>query len=323
MKILVTGAAGFIGYHVCQRLTLNDQAEVLGLDCLNDYYPVELKRARLAQIENRENFRFIQADFAAPDVFRSIYERFKPDYVVHLGAQAGVRYSEINPSAYVHSNLVGFANVLESVRQMPPKHTVFASSSSVYGADAQVPFREDSALGKPLSFYAATKQANEAMAFDYARNHGVFVTGLRFFTVYGPWGRPDMTPMLFAKAIQEGQTIKLFGQGHYRRDFTYIDDITEGVIRALLYPPASVTTPPFRVFNLGHNCPVEMIQFVRELETAMGRKALVELMPPQPTEMPETCADISKVKAATGYNPKVSLVEGVRRFVEWYRGYYA
>ncbi len=323
MKILVTGAAGFIGYHVCQRLTLNDQAEVLGLDCLNDYYPVELKRARLAQIENRENFRFIQADFAAPDVFRSIYERFEPDYVVHLGAQAGVRYSEINPSAYVHSNLVGFANVLESVRQMPPKHTVFASSSSVYGADAQVPFREDSALGKPLSFYAATKQANEAMAFDYARNHGVFVTGLRFFTVYGPWGRPDMTPMLFAKAIQEGQTIKLFGQGHYRRDFTYIDDITEGVIRVLLYPPETRPTPPYRVFNLGHNNPIEMIEFVRELEAAMGRKALVELMPPQPTEMPATRAEISRVKAAVGYDPKVSLQEGVRRFVEWYRGYYA
>lgn len=322
MKILVTGAAGFIGYHVCQRLVRSPEAEVLGVDNLNDYYSVDLKRARLAQLSDQERFRFVQADFAAPGVFAGIYEGFRPDYVVHLGAQAGVRYSLQNPDAYVHSNLVGFAAVLAAAKARPPKHLVFASSSSVYGMGARVPFSEASECSKPLSFYAATKQANEAMAFSYARNHGLRITGLRFFTVYGPWGRPDMTPILFSHAICRGEPIKLYDHGRYRRDFTYIDDIIEGVLRALLYPREMPGEAPFSVFNLGHNEPVEMIEFVRRLEEALGKKALVEMLPPQPTEMPETCADLSRSKEAFGYAPKVTLADGVSRFVEWYQTYF-
>ena len=322
MKILVTGAAGFIGYHVCRRLLVAGCTEVLGVDNLNDYYSVDLKRARLAELAGLEGFRFVQADFADAEAFQSIYKQFSPDYLVHLGAQAGVRYSLQNPAAYTHSNLLGFSSVLEAAREQPPKHFVFASSSSVYGSDAKVPFREDAPMGRPLSFYAATKQANETMAYSHARNYGLNVTGLRFFTVYGPWGRPDMTPIMFAKAILAGETIKLYAHGKYLRDFTYVDDIVDGVLKVLLYPPLKQPKPPFRIFNLGHNHPVEMIHFVKVLEEALGTKALVEMLPPQPSEMPETCADISAVNAAVGYAPKVSLEEGVARFVTWYKSYH-
>lgn len=323
MKFLVTGAAGFIGHHICQRLLRSPNAEVLGVDNINDYYSVELKRARLAVLSEFERFRFVQADFAAPGVYAGLHEAFEPDYVVHLGAQAGVRYSLQNPAAYVHSNLVGFAAVLAAAHAHPPKHLVFASSSSVYGLDAKVPFSESATCARPLSFYAATKQANEAMAFSYARNHGLRVTGLRFFTVYGPWGRPDMAPVLFSHAICRGEPIKLYDHGRYRRDFTYIDDIVDGVLKALLYPrPLADDVVPFGIFNLGHNHPVEMIDFVRALEKAFGRKALVEMLPPQPTEMPETCADLARAREAFGYAPRVPLDEGLARFVEWYRGYF-
>lgn len=323
MKILVTGAAGFIGFHLSHRLASSGSAEVLGIDNLNDYYSVALKRDRVTELEKLDGFRFVQCDFADEKAFSELYRAFRPDYVVHLGAQAGVRYSIQNPQAYTHSNLVGFANVLDSVRQLPPKHLVFASSSSVYGAEAQVPFREDAPLGRPLSYYAATKQANELLAYSHARNHGLLITGLRFFTVYGPWGRPDMTPLLFSKAIRLGQPIKLYNKGLYRRDFTYVDDIVEGVAKVLLYPPRQRPEPPFRLFNLGHNRPIEMIRFVQILEEALGTKALVELLPAQPTEMPETCADLSAVQAAVGYSPKTSLEDGVRKLVEWHRSYYS
>jgi UDP-glucuronate 4-epimerase len=322
MKVLVTGAAGFIGFHVCQRLAQSRKATVLGLDNLNAYYSVELKRARLAELEKYEDCRFVQADFADATAFNGIYNAFKPDYVVHLGAQAGVRYSLENPAAYVHSNLVGFANVLEAVRRHPPKHLLFASSSSVYGTGARVPFREDDVTHQPLSFYAATKQANEVMGYSYSRLYGLNLTGLRFFTVYGPWGRPDMTPIIFSRAICAGEPIKLFNHGKYLRDFTYIDDVVDGVLKVLLYPPVELPTPPFRIFNLGHNRPVEMRLFVQMLETLLGRKAQVELLPPQPTEMVETCADLTKIRAAVGYEPRVSLEEGLRRFVAWFREYY-
>jgi UDP-glucuronate 4-epimerase len=322
MKVLVTGAAGFIGFHVCQRLAQSRKATVLGLDNLNAYYSVELKRARLAELEKCEDCRFVQADFADATAFNGIYNAFKPDYVVHLGAQAGVRYSLENPAAYVHSNLVGFANVLEAVRRHPPKHLLFASSSSVYGTGARVPFREDDVTHQPLSFYAATKQANEVMGYSYSRLYGLNLTGLRFFTVYGPWGRPDMTPIIFSRAICAGEPIKLFNHGKYLRDFTYIDDVVDGVLKVLLYPPVELPTPPFRIFNLGHNRPVEMRLFVQMLETLLGRKAQVELLPPQPTEMVETCADLTKIRAAVGYEPRVSLEEGLRRFVAWFREYY-
>jgi UDP-glucuronate 4-epimerase len=323
MKVLVTGAAGFIGFHVCHRLAASQKCEVLGVDNLNAYASPALKRARLAEMERLEGFRFVKADFADAEAFAGLHENFGPDYVVHLGAQTGVRYSLENPAAYVHSNLDGFASVLEAARLRPPKHMVFASSSSVYGADAKVPFHEDDDAGHPLSFYAATKKAGEAMAYSYAHAHGLNLTGLRFFTVYGPWGRPDMTPMLFARAIRDGTPLRLFNHGLYQRDFTYVDDIVDGVLKVLLHPFAAPSgekaAPPFRVFNLGHQQPVEMRIFVQMLESLLGRKADVELLPPLATEMTATCADLSRIHAAVGYAPKVSLEEGLRRFVDWFQ----
>jgi len=322
MKVLVTGAAGFIGFHVCRRLAASERCEVLGVDNLDDYTSVALKRARLAELEKLAGFRFVRADFADAAAWSGIYEHFRPDYLAHLGAQTGVRYSLENPAAYVHSNLDGFACVLEAARRRPPRHLVFASSSSVYGAGARVPFREEDDAGQPLSFYAATKKADEAMAYSYAHMHGVNLTALRFFTVYGPWGRPDMAPMLFSRAICDGQPIRLYNQGRYQRDFTYIDDIVDGVVRVLLHPPAEKPTPPWRIFNIGHHRPVEMIRFVRLLESLLGRPAQVELLPPLATEMPETCADLTRIRAAVGYEPKVTLEEGLPRFVDWFKGYH-
>ncbi len=220
------------------------------------------------------------------------------------------------------SNLVGFANVLEACRRRPPKHLVFASSSSVYGAGATAPFREDAGTGRPLSFYAATKQSNEAMAYSYAHLHGLAITGLRFFTVYGPWGRPDMAPIIFAKAISEGRPLQLFNHGKNLRDFTYIDDIVDGALKVLFYPPTESPVPPYRVFNLGHNRPVETVLFVRMLEQLLGRTANVELVGPQPGDMPETCADLTRIRAAVGYEPRVPLDEGLRRLVAWFQDYY-
>jgi UDP-glucuronate 4-epimerase len=322
MKVLVTGAAGFIGYHVARRLAESKRCEVLGIDNLNEYYSVELKRARLAELEKLEDFRFVKSDFADATAFNGIHGYFKPDYVIHLGAQAGVRHSAENPAAYARSNLDGFLNVLEACRRAPPKHLVFASSSSVYGAGAKVPFREDDNTDQPISFYGATKKSNELMAHSYAHLHGLVITGLRFFTVYGPWCRPDMAPILFAKAICEGTPIKLFNHGQNRRDFTYVDDIVDGVVKVLLYPPAEPPVPPFRIFNIGHNRPVEVVLFVRMLEELLGRKAVVELVPPQPGDMIETCANIDRLRDAIGFAPKMTLDEGLKRFVEWFRSFY-
>jgi UDP-glucuronate 4-epimerase len=322
MKVLVTGAAGFIGYHVCRKLAETKRCEVLGVDNLNEYYSVELKQARLAELAKYEDFRFVKSDFADASALNGIYRHFKPDYVVHLGAQAGVRYSTENPAAYAQSNLIGFLNVLEACRAHPPRHMVFASSSSIYGASAQLPFSEDQITDQPLSFYGATKKSNELMAYSYAHLYGLTITGLRFFTVYGPWGRPDMAPILFSKAICEGTPLKLFNHGRSLRDFTYIDDIVGGVLKVLLYPPAERPTPPYRVFNLGHHRPVEVRLFVEMLETLLGKKAQVELLPPQPGDMPETCASIERVRAATGFQPKVTLEDGLREFVTWFKAYY-
>lgn len=323
MKVLVTGAAGFIGYHVSARLAGTQHCEVLGVDNLNDYYPVELKRARLAQLEPLDSFRFVQADIADAKAFHGLYDHFKPDYVVHLGAQAGVRYSLENPAAYVHSNLLGFTTVMEACRRRPPKHFVYASSSSVYGAGSQPPFAEDANTDCPLSFYGATKKSNELTAYSYAHLHGLNVTGLRFFTVYGPWGRPDMAPIIFAKAIAAGQPLKLFNYGKNLRDFTYVDDIVDGLLKVLLYPPTERPTPPARVFNIGHHRPVETILFVRMLERLLNRPAQIELVEAQPGDMFETCADLTRIQAAVGYTPKVPLEEGLKRFVTWFREYYA
>ena len=322
MKVLVTGAAGFIGYHVVRRLAETQRCEVLGVDNLSDYYDVNLKRARLAQLAPLDKFRFVQADFAETEKFAALVAHFKPDYVVHLGAQPGVRYSLENPGAYTHSNLVGFASVLEACHRTRPKHLVYASSSSVYGAGATSPFREEADTDQPTSFYGATKKANELLAHSYARTHGLNVTGLRFFTVYGPWGRPDMAPTLFARALSEGKPLKLFNEGKNLRDFTYVDDIVDGVVRALLYPPAETPVPPARIFNLGHNRPVETLLFVKMLEQLIGRPAQIELLPPQIGDMLETCADLTRVQSALGYAPKVPLEDGLRRFVEWFKSYY-
>ena len=322
MKVLVTGAAGFIGYHVCARLAATPSCDVLGVDNLNDYYDVGLKRARLAQLTDRDNFRFVQSDFAEPGKLIGLWGHYKPDYVVHLGAQANVRYSVTHPEAYVQSNLVGFHQVLEAARSHPPKHTVFASSSSVYGATAKVPFAEGDDTSHPLSFYGATKKANEAMAHSYAHLHGLALTGLRFFNVYGPWGRPDTAPTLFAKAIFAGEPINLFGEGKARRDFTYIDDIVDGVLKVLLYPPVEKPVPPYRIFNIGHNRPVELLLFVQMLEQLIGLPATLNLMPSQLADVPETCASLERVQAAIGYAPRVALEDGLRRFVDWYQDYY-
>jgi UDP-glucuronate 4-epimerase len=356
MKVLVTGAAGFIGYHVARRLAQTKRCEVLGVDNVSDYYDVALKRARIAELtENTktEEFRFLRADFADAEKFAGLVAHFKPDYLVHLGAQPGVRFSMEQPAAYTRSNLDGFASVLEACRRTPPKHVVFASSSSVYGAGAKPPYREDDNTDQPISYYGATKKANELMAHSYAHNHGLNLTGLRFFTVYGPWGRPDMAPTLFARAICEGKPLKLFNGGKNLRDFTYIDDIVDGVVKVLLYPTADFSGPPtgtaatraaglapgstrahaqsssaaegsnrLRIFNLGHHRPVETILFVRMLEELLGKKAVVELLPPQPGDMFETCADLTRIQAAIQFAPKVPLEEGLRRFVAWFRTYY-
>jgi len=322
MKVLVTGAAGFIGYHVARRLAETKRCEVLGVDHLSDYYDVALKRARLEQLAPLEKFRFLQSDFADAGNFAALVAQFKPDYVVHLGAQPGVRYSLENPAAYTHSNLVGFASVLEACRRTPPKHLVYASSSSVYGAGASAPFREEADTDQPTSFYGATKKANELLAHSYARTHALNVTGLRFFTVYGPWGRPDMAPTLFARALVEGRPLKLFNYGKNLRDFTYVDDIVDGTVRVLLYPPSIAPVPPARIFNLGHNRPVETLLFVQMLEQLLDRTASIELLPPQTGDMFETCADLTRVTAAVGYTPKVPLEEGLRRFVAWFKDFY-
>lgn len=322
MKVLVTGAAGFIGHHVARRLAETRRCEVLGVDNLSDYYDVALKRARLEQLAPLADFRFLQGDFADAAKFPALVAHFKPDYVVHLGAQPGVRFSMEQPAAYTRNNLEGFATVLEACRRNPPRHLVFASSSSVYGAGAKPPFREDDDANQPVSYYGATKRANELMAYSYAHNHRLNVTGLRFFTVYGPWGRPDMAPTLFARAILAGEPLKLFNAGRNLRDFTYVDDIVDGVIKVLLYPPAQPPVPPLRIYNLGHHRPVETLLFVRMLEELLGKKAAVELLPPQPGDMAETCADLTRIRKEIGFEPKVPLEEGLRRFVDWFRGYY-
>jgi UDP-glucuronate 4-epimerase len=324
MKVLVTGAAGFIGYHLARRLAETGRCEVLGVDNLGSYYDVDLKRARLAELSAFDGFRFLQADFAEAEKFAGLTAHFQPDYVAHLGAQPGVRHSLENPAAYVHSNLVGFASVLEACRRTPPKHLVYASSSSVYGAGARPPFREDDDTGQPTSFYGATKRSNELMAHSYACAHGLRATGLRFFTVYGPWGRPDMAPTLFARSICEQRTVPLFNQGRNQRDFTYVDDIVDGVVKALLYPfpPGVPSAPAARIFNLGHHRPVETLLFIRMLEQLLGRPARVELLPPQPGDMAETCADLTRVQAAINFVPRIPLEEGLRRFVEWFKSYY-
>lgn len=322
MKVLVTGAAGFIGYHVARRLAESRRCEVVGIDNLSEYYDVGLKQARLAQLERLDDFRFVKLDFAEPDALQGLWSQLRPDYVVHLGAQANVRYSVTHPEAYVQSNLVGFFHVLEAARVHPPKHLVFASSSSVYGAGVETPFEEEGDTDRPLSFYGATKKSNEVMAHAYAHLHGVRLTGLRFFNVYGPWGRPDTAPTLFSRAIFADQPIDLFAEGRNRRDFTFIDDVVDGLLKILLYPPAVPPVPPYQILNLGHHRPVEVRDMVELLARIIGRPARLNLLPAQPADVPETCASLDRVGAAIGYAPRTTLEEGLRAFVDWYRPYY-
>jgi UDP-glucuronate 4-epimerase len=332
MHCLVTGCAGFIGYHVAARL-LADGARVTGLDNLNPYYDPALKRARLARLTPQAGFRFLEADLADQTAMRGLFaERF--DRVIHLAAQAGVRYSLEHPHSYVESNLTGFLNVLEGCRHSRAGHLVYASSSSVYGANTRMPLSVHDHTDHPLSLYAATKKSNEVMAHAYSNLFGIPTTGLRFFTVYGPWGRPDMALFRFTKAILEGYPVELYDQGRGLRDFTYVDDVVEGVVRISALPPApdpewSGTAPdpasslaPFRLYNIGNEDPVPVLELLAALETALGRKAIRQLLPAQPGDVPLTHADVSALSEATGFRPRTPIREGISRFVEWYLNYY-
>ena len=313
MKILVTGAAGFIGFHLSKRL-IGRGDTVVGIDNLNDYYPVELKHARLAELSDCEAFRFIQMDIADKEALPALFAEEKFDRVVNLAAQAGVRYSITNPWAYIDSNLVGFANILECCRHYPVEHLVYASSSSVYGGNVKTPFSEDDKVDNPVSLYAATKKANELMASCYSKLYGIKATGLRFFTVYGPWGRPDMAPMLFARAISADEPIKVFNNGDMMRDFTYIDDIVEGVVRVLDKAPEN-----HDVYNIGCSNPVRLLDFINEMEAAVGKPAKKIMLPMQPGDVYQTYADTTKLENNMGYKPSVSLHEGIAHFIDWYK----
>ena len=333
MKILVTGAAGFIGFHTSELL-LGRGDEVIGLDNLNDYYDVRLKQARLARLEGRPGFRFHRLDLSDRAGMEALFAREKPQRVIHLAAQAGVRYSIQNPHAYVDSNLVGFMNILEGCRHHGVEHLVYASSSSVYGANTTMPFSIHHTVDHPLSLYAATKKANELMAHTYSHLYGLPATGLRFFTVYGPWGRPDMAPMLFARAILAGEPIRVFNHGRMERDFTYIDDIAEGVIRCLdkpatadpgfdpLAPNPATAAVPHRLFNIGNSRPIALLRFIDVLEQALGREAIRDLQPMQPGDVPATAADTTALEAWIGFRPTTPIETGVERFARWYRDYH-
>ncbi len=334
MKILVTGSAGFIGSRVCERL-LERGDEVVGLDLLTSYYDVKLKEDRLARFKDHPAFSEARIDLADREGVAKLFRDHTPDGVINLAAQAGVRHSLIAPHDYVDTNLVGFVNILEGCRAVQVKHLVFASSSSVYGTNTQMPFRVTDRVDHPISLYAASKRANELMAHTYSHLFRFPATGLRFFTVYGPWGRPDMALFLFTKAILAGETIDVFNNGVMKRSFTYIDDIVEGVIRVLDKPsaptplsgdfenPATSATAPFRVFNIGSDNAVELMRYIEVLEENLGIKAKKNMMPMQPGDVPATWADVDDLREAVGYHPTTSVEEGVKRFVEWYRDYYA
>jgi UDP-glucuronate 4-epimerase len=334
MRILVTGAAGFIGSALSERLLARGD-EVLGYDNLNSYYDPKLKEARLARLTPKAGFSFVRASLEDRPAMERAFADFKPERVVNLAAQAGVRYSIENPHAYVESNLIGFMNVLEACRHGGVKHLVYASSSSVYGANRKLPFSVHDPVDHPVSLYAATKKANELMAHTYSHLYRLPTTGLRFFTVYGPWGRPDMALFLFTRKILAGEPIEVFNHGKHTRDFTYIDDIVEGVIRTLdrvaapdpnfdpLDPSSSSSTAPYRLYNIGNNQPVELARYIEVLEECLGRRAEKILLPLQPGDVPDTYADVEELTRDTGYKPATPVEVGIARFVEWYRAFYA
>ena len=330
MKVLVTGAAGFIGFHLSQRLLARGD-QVVGIDNLNDYYDVNLKKTRLARLQDHENFSFVQLDIADREGVADLFRREGFQRVVNLAAQAGVRYSIENPQAYIDANIVGFGNILEGCRHNQVEHLAYASSSSVYGANEAQPFSEHHNVDHPIALYAASKKANELMAHAYSSLYKLPTTGLRFFTVYGPWGRPDMALFLFTKGILDGEPIKIFNHGNMIRDFTYIDDIIEGVVRVLDNPaapnpnwsgqqpdPAS-SYAPYRVYNIGNNNPVKLMDFIEAIEKALGKKAIKNMMEMQPGDVPSTCADVSALQNDLGFKPDTSVEEGIQKFVDWYR----
>jgi UDP-glucuronate 4-epimerase len=333
MKVLVTGTAGFVGSHVAIKL-LERGDEVIGFDNLNDYYDVGLKQARLERLKVYPRYTHVHGDLADRAAVDTVFATHKPQRVVNLAAQAGVRYAAQNPHIYVSSNVTGFLHILEGCRHHGVDHLVFASTSSVYGANTDMPFSEHQSTEHPLTLYAATKKANEQMAHSYAHLYGIPSTGLRFFTVYGPWGRPDMALFLFTKAILAGDPIKVFNNGRHKRSFTFIDDIVEGVVRTLDRPPTgneawdgnhpdpATSKAPYRLFNIGNERPVELLRYIEVLEACLGRKATMMLLPLQAGDVPDTEADVSELIEHIGYRPKVSVEEGVSRFVDWYSDYY-
>ena len=333
MKVLVTGTAGFIGSHVARKLLARGD-EVIGLDNLNDYYDVGLKQARLARVQAYPGYTHVHADLADRAAVEKLFATHKPERVVNLAAQAGVRYAATNPHVYVSSNVTGFLHVLEGCRQHGVQHLVFASTSSVYGANRDLPFSEHRPAEHPLTLYAATKKANEQMAHSYAHLYGVPATGLRFFTVYGPWGRPDMALFLFTRNILAGKPIDVFNHGNHKRDFTYVEDIVQGVVRTLDRPatpdPAwnsddpdpATSRAPYRVYNIGNNAPVELARYIEVIEECLGKKAVKNLLPLQPGDVPDTFADVQELERDVGYKPSTPIETGVRAFIDWYREYY-
>jgi UDP-glucuronate 4-epimerase len=330
MNILVTGAAGFIGFHLSKRL-LRENYHVIGLDNLNDYYDVRLKQERLNLLQGQENFTFYKIDLADQAAVNQLFANHSIPIVIHLAAQAGVRYSLSNPHSYVHSNLAGFVNILEACRHYQVQHLLYASSSSVYGANTKIPFSTQDSVDHPLSMYAATKKANELMAHTYSHLFDIPTTGLRFFTVYGPWGRPDMAYYSFTKDIIEGNTIKVFNQGDMSRDFTFIDDIVEGIIKLLSQPPKpdpnrnldpSTSHAPYKIYNIGNNSPVKLMDFITTLERLIGKKAKIEYLPMQPGDVKRTYADIAELQKDAGFSPATPLEIGLGHFVDWYKKYH-
>ena len=333
MRVLVTGAAGFIGNETA-RVLLERGDEVVGIDNLNDYYDPALKQARLARLDGQNRFGFEKLDLADRDGMARLFAEGRFERVVHLGAQAGVRFSIENPQAYLDSNLIGFGHVLEGCRRNGVEHLVYASSSSVYGANTRTPFRVEDNVDHPVSLYAATKKANEGMAHAYSHLYGLPTTGLRFFTVYGPWGRPDMAPMIFTRKILAGEPIEVFNEGRHERDFTYVDDIVEGVVRVLDNiaapdpawssdePGPATSSAPWRLYNIGNSDPVPLMAFIATIEQALGKKAVMEMKPRQPGDVLRTAADVSALEAAVGFRPHTPLAEGIGRMVRWYRDFY-
>ena len=333
MKFLVTGSAGFIGFSLCKKL-LERGDNVIGIDNHNDYYDPKIKEARLEKITIKKNYQHYKIDISDEKKLSEIFKSKKPDKVINLAAQAGVRYSMKNPIAYINSNILGFANILENCRNYKVKHLVYASTSSVYGANTNMPFSEHSSVNHPLSLYAASKKSNELMAHSYSHLYQIPTTGLRFFTVYGPWGRPDMALFKFTKNILEEKSIDVYNHGNHTRDFTYVDDIVDGIVRAIdniatsnldwnsNQPDPATSIAPWRIYNIGNNKPVKLMDYIAALEKALKKKAKINFMPLQPGDVPDTCANIKNIQAKFDYNPKTTVDEGVFQFVKWYNEYY-